>query len=159
MGMIGKGGLSYTGNANMQYLPGQVAVMGQPLFQCQPPTGYPEDSRKWVSSGALISRLNFSLALTRGRIGDLDLSRMQDSLLDAGQSVPPTQYVSRLADTLLSGEVSPATRATLLKEAKALTEANGAVASASAATPVGTDVETAQKLVALVLGSPEFQRR
>lgn len=112
-----------------------------------------------MSSGALISRLNFSLALTRGRIGDLDLSGAQDSLLNGGAAIPPTQYVSRIADTLLSGEVSPATRATLLKEAKALTETGGAVASASAATPVGTDRETAQKLVALVLGSPEFQRR
>ena len=159
MGMIGKGGNDYNGNANVQYLPGQVAVMGQPLFQCQPPTGYPEDSRKWVSSGALISRLNFSLALTRGRIGDLDVSQMDRSLLNGGANVPPMQYVSRLADTLLSGEVSPATRATLLKEAKALTETGGAVASASAVTPVGTDADTAQKLVALVLGSPEFQRR
>src|SRR3712207_8183856 len=32
-------------------------------FACQPPTGYPEDSRKWVSSGALIARLNFATAL------------------------------------------------------------------------------------------------
>ena len=159
MGLLGKNNNAYNGNANVQYLPGQVSVMGQPLFQCQPPTGYPEDSRKWVSSGALISRLNFSLSLARGRITDLDVSHMDSTLLNGGASVPPMQYVSRLADTLLSGEVSPATRATLLKEAKALTETGGAVASASMATPVGTDAETAQKLVALVLGSPEFQRR
>jgi uncharacterized protein (DUF1800 family) len=159
VGMVGQAGNAYTGNANMQFLPGQVAVMGQPLFQHQAPTGYPEDSRKWVSSGALISRLNFSLALTRGSIRDLDLSQMQDSLLRGEPGVPPAQYVSRLAGTLLSGEVSPSTRATLLKEARALTEGSGAVASASGAAPTGTDRETAQKLAALVLGSPEFQRR
>jgi uncharacterized protein (DUF1800 family) len=159
VGMVGQAGNAYTGNANMQFLPGQVAVMGQPLFQYQAPTGYPEDSRKWVSSGALISRLNFSLALTRGNIRDLNLSQMQDTLLRGEQNVPPAQYVSRLADTLLSGEVSPSTRATLLKEARALTERSGDVASASGAAPAGTDRETAQKLAALVLGSPEFQRR
>ena len=48
--------------------------MGQPLFQFQAPTGYPEDSRKWVSSGALISRLNFALALTAGKLRDVNLS-------------------------------------------------------------------------------------
>jgi hypothetical protein len=84
---------------------------------------------------------------------------MQTSLLNGEQNVPPTQYVIRLADILLSGEVSPSTRATLLKEARALTEGSGAVASASGAAPTGTDRETAQKLAALVLGSPEFQRR
>jgi uncharacterized protein (DUF1800 family) len=158
-GLVGKTGNAYNGNANVQFLPGQVAVMGQPLFQFQPPTGYPEDSRKWVSSGALISRLNFSLALTRGKIGDLDLTQMHDTLLNGGQGITATQYVSRLADALLSGDVSPATRATLLKEAKSLTETNGAVATTASNTPTGTDRETAQKLVALVLGSPEFQRR
>ncbi|MBC8101790.1 MAG: DUF1800 family protein, partial [Cytophagales bacterium] len=160
-GVQAKAGQGYSGNASVQYLPGQVAVMGQPLFQHQAPTGYPEDSRKWVSSGALISRLNFSLALTQGRISDLDLSGMRETLLAGGSDLPPTQYVTRLADTLLSGDVSPATRATLLKEAKALTENRSAVASAGQVTPapVGTDPETARKLVALVLGSPEFQRR
>ncbi|MDQ2687585.1 MAG: DUF1800 domain-containing protein, partial [Armatimonadota bacterium] len=42
-------------------LVGQIGTMGQPLFQYQAPTGYPEDSKKWVSSGALISRMNYAL--------------------------------------------------------------------------------------------------
>ena len=60
-------------DVNTTTLLGQIATMGEPLFQYQAPTGFPEDSRKWVSSGALISRLNFSLALTQGRITDVRL--------------------------------------------------------------------------------------
>src|SRR5205823_8772756 len=63
---------------------GQVGTMGQPLFQYQAPTGYPEDSRKWVSSGALISRLNFSLALTGGKLTDVSLPDLNSA---AGQTV------------------------------------------------------------------------
>ena len=51
--------------ARMKTLNWHVFDMGQPLFACQPPTGYPEDSRKWVSSGALIARLNFAVAPER----------------------------------------------------------------------------------------------
>src|SRR5207248_7017358 len=47
----------------------QIALMGQPLFSCQPPTGYPEDSRQWLSSESLMARLNFVTDLANGRVG------------------------------------------------------------------------------------------
>ncbi|HEX8465227.1 MAG TPA: DUF1800 domain-containing protein, partial [Abditibacterium sp.] len=49
----------------------EIAAMGQPLFSCQAPTGYSEKSSSWVSSSALVARLNFALSLTQGRIGDV----------------------------------------------------------------------------------------
>jgi uncharacterized protein (DUF1800 family) len=125
-------------------LAGQVATMGQPLYQYQAPTGWPEDSHKWVSSGALIARLNFSLALTSGRIPDVSLpSRTTTGEGDTAQTV------NRLTEQILNGEVSPSTRATLLKQAT-IQPANDQVAR---------DTDTASRLAALVLGSPEFQRR
>src|SRR5215472_5029950 len=39
-----------------------VARIGQPLYQCQPPTGYADKAEAWVNTGALLNRLNFSLA-------------------------------------------------------------------------------------------------
>ncbi|MFY7951577.1 MAG: DUF1800 domain-containing protein, partial [Armatimonadaceae bacterium] len=55
-------------------LEGQVNLMGQPLFRYAFPTGWPEDSSKWVSSGALISRINFALSLTSGQLRDVILA-------------------------------------------------------------------------------------
>lgn len=124
---------------------GQIAVMGQPLYQYQAPTGYPEDSRKWVSSGALISRLNFSLALASGRLADIDVSGAQKLV----EGTPDTALlVNRVGDSLLNGEMTPSTRATLLKQA---TTTPGNAEAAATDGPF--------RVVALVLGSPEFQRR
>jgi len=45
-----------------------IARMGQPLYQCQPPTGYPDWSGYWMSNGAVLERLNFVVALVENRI-------------------------------------------------------------------------------------------
>jgi uncharacterized protein (DUF1800 family) len=138
---LGKGNV--IGNALTRTMPGQVTTMGQPLYQYQAPTGYPEDSRKWVSSGALISRLNFALGLMRGDMVEVRLPNRTTGGTD------PASIVNAVTNEILNGDVSPATRATLLKQA------NAAVAEDSAAS--GQSLE--QRLTALVLGSPEFQRR
>jgi uncharacterized protein (DUF1800 family) len=45
-----------------------IARMGQPLYQCQPPTGFPDRGDYWMSDGAVIERLNFAVALCANRI-------------------------------------------------------------------------------------------
>jgi len=42
--------------------------MGQPLYQCQPPSGFPDRSDYWMNTGAVLERLNFIVALTTNRI-------------------------------------------------------------------------------------------
>jgi uncharacterized protein (DUF1800 family) len=128
---------------NTNTLIGQIGTMGQPLFQYQAPTGFPEDSRKWVSSGALISRLNFSLALTQGKINDV---RLDDPSENSGETMDSNALIDRIATRILHGDISPSTRATLVNEAKA---SDGSA---------GSDRLTPAKIAALLLGSPEFQR-
>jgi uncharacterized protein (DUF1800 family) len=140
-----RGAMNPAGN---RMLAGQVATMGQPLYRYQAPTGYPEDSRKWVSSGALIARLNFSLALTGGSLADVSLASARE-LLNAPEASDPAKFVDLLGKRLLNGEMTPTTRATLLKQAQ----------TTPGKTDVAASTDTATRLVALVLGSPEFQRR
>jgi uncharacterized protein (DUF1800 family) len=45
-----------------------IARMGEPLYQCQPPTGYPDRGDYWMSSGAILERLNFAVALSASKI-------------------------------------------------------------------------------------------
>ncbi len=144
-GLAFKAGQGGAGANATRTLTGQVSTMGQPLFQYQAPTGYPEDSRKWVSSGALISRLNFALALTGGKLNDVTLPA---SAIPTDMGVAPEKVVNAFADRFLYGDIAPSTRATLLKQARAIPEDADARATPSAA-----------RLAALVLGSPEFQRR
>src|SRR5271165_3843599 len=42
--------------------------IGEPLYQCQPPTGYADKADAWVNTGALLNRLNFSLALAGNKV-------------------------------------------------------------------------------------------
>jgi uncharacterized protein (DUF1800 family) len=42
--------------------------IGEPLYGAQPPTGYSEKSDVWMNSGALMSRLNFVVALTNNQL-------------------------------------------------------------------------------------------
>jgi uncharacterized protein (DUF1800 family) len=113
----------------------QIGVMGQPLFAYQAPTGYSEDSRDWVSSGALVARLNFALALTGKQIPNVNLPANTTPATAANETL------ERMAAQLLGGELSASTRSTIEKELAAEPPADAA------------------RVTALLLGSPEFQRR
>ena len=46
----------------------ELREMGMPLYFCQPPTGYDDSAATWVSAGALVSRMNFAVALGKNDI-------------------------------------------------------------------------------------------
>ena len=60
--------------------------MGMPLYFCQPPTGYDETATTWVSAGALVSRMNFAVDLSKNAIRGVrvPLSEEQASALKIG---------------------------------------------------------------------------
>jgi uncharacterized protein (DUF1800 family) len=126
-----------------------VAEMGEGLYGSQPPTGYPDRAEAWVNAGALLARLNFALALTQHRLSGvaLDLSPL------AVDRTAPDVALDRLLDGLLHGDASPQTRAVLTAQ---LTNSEIRRQTPDDRGPADTDVE---KLAALVIGSPEFQRR
>jgi len=47
--------------------------LGQPLYMCQPPTGYDDTADAWVSAGGLVSRMNFATRLASGSIPGVTL--------------------------------------------------------------------------------------
>ncbi len=46
----------------------ELREMGMPLYFCQPPTGYDDTAATWVSAGALVSRMNFAVALGNNQL-------------------------------------------------------------------------------------------
>ena len=66
-----------------------LKTMGEPLYQMQPPTGYPMTADHWMNSAALIDRLNFSLALTGGKLGGISFDAPR--LLAAGLLDRPSE--------------------------------------------------------------------
>ena len=146
--------------------------LAMPLYGCQPPTGYSMTADAWVNTGALLNRMNFAVQLLNGgqpqralpgpggqpgafgpgqpgapRPGQLarqnqqalrpaQLARMPIQV-DLSALVPDTSEATReaLIGSLLAGDISAGTRATLSR------------------------ADSPQSLLALTLGSPEFQRR
>ena len=126
------------------------ARIGEPLYLCQPPTGYSDKAETWVNTGALLNRLNFSLALAGGRMrgGRVDVA----SLLGVDPSAEPRDALDRAIAVLLAGQASPQTRATLEKQV-----ADPKLIQASLDDLLNTvDLGV---VAGLVLGAPEFQRR
>ncbi len=138
-------GVEFVSGFKRQSLNWSIHEMGEPLFAFQAPTGYPEDSRKWVSAGALIARLNFALALTGGKVADASIDT---SKLVGGVDIDkPAQVLDCVLASLLQGGATPQTRDVLMKK---VIQGRQEGQSATVNVP---------QLVALVLGSPEFQRR
>jgi len=127
-----------------------VARIGEPLYQCQPPTGYSDKAETWVNTGALLNRLNFSLAVAGNRVrgARTDVS----SLLGLDAQSDPKMALDRAVKMFLSGQAGTATVETLQKQLE-----NPQVIQAKLDDP--------QKQVdlgvvsGLVLDAPEFQRR
>ena len=124
--------------------------IGQPLYQCEPPTGYSDKADAWVNTGALLSRMNFSLALTSNRVRGAQVNI--DSLFGGDTMADPHATLNRAIQSFLGGQASQETRDTLEKQLE-----DPQILQASLDDPV-KQVNTAM-IAGLVLGSPEFQRR
>jgi uncharacterized protein (DUF1800 family) len=124
--------------------------IGQPLYQCEPPTGYSDKAGAWVNTGALLNRMNFALALTANRLRGAQVN--METLLGGQSATDPHATLDRAVQALLGGQVSPQTRETLEKQ---LTDPQ--ILQASLDDPVKQ--VNAAMIAGLVLGSPEFQRR
>lgn len=146
---------------NAQPLVTALQNRGMPLYGSQPPTGYDTTAVAWVNTGALVARMNFAVDIvSTGRVTPQQVNgrgtparpAAADALRQArggrGQALrhpcrcrcaiaPDVTESSRRAvvNRLLHGVVASSTEATLAR------------------------AETPQQLVALALGSPEFQRK
>ena len=82
-----------------------LAGLGMPPYLCQPPTGYDETAATWVSSGALVNRLNFAVAMSNGELRGVRLPALGT----------PADARDRILRDALVGDVSKATLETVSK--------------------------------------------
>jgi uncharacterized protein (DUF1800 family) len=127
-----------------------VGRMGEPLYLCQPPTGYSDKAETWVNTGALLNRLNFALAFAGDKMGGATVDL--NSMLGEEASKDPNAALARSIQVFLNGQISPSTQSTLEARLK-----DPQILQASLDDPVKQVNEGL--IVGLVLGTPEFQRR
>jgi uncharacterized protein (DUF1800 family) len=113
-----------------------VAGIGQPLYLAQAPTGYPDRAQTWLSSGAILARIDFGLQLASGKLRgtEVDLSPLAAASAE--------EVVHKAAERLGAGDLSGKTQAYLLQELR----------------QSPPDLVTA-RAAGLLLGAPELQRR
>jgi len=130
-----------------------IARMGEPLYLCQPPTGYKEDSSEWLSNATLLERMNFAVSLISNRINGtrVDVSRFVAAEAVSNQD----KLIDQLLAVLVHSDVAAETRENL---SRVLNDTR------AKATPAKFDERAAKRnneviggLAALILGSREFQ--
>jgi uncharacterized protein (DUF1800 family) len=127
----------------------KVADMGQPLYGKEFPTGYKDTADAWLSTANVIARINFANQLANNEVHGIKI----DATKLAGQ--PPVD----IARAILQHDPSSQTLDALAHAtgphappANPSRDREGVVAGASPKLPP-------QRLAAIVLSSPEFQRR
>ncbi|HET7442067.1 MAG TPA: DUF1800 domain-containing protein [Terriglobales bacterium] len=127
----------------------ELNQLGMPLYAMQPPTGYSMKAESWVNSSALLSRMNFALAL-----GADKLKGVQPNVagLFAPQAPPADSHQSLavLENALLAGDVSQQTHGIISQQLDQPTPIRR---------PADSPSPNINIITGLILGSPEFQRR
>jgi hypothetical protein len=156
--------------------------LGMPLYGMQTPNGYSWMSEPWVSTGALVSRMNFALVLCGDKLPGVrtDWTKLLGEPASAAKTVsmetagvdPEVAAKEKKLELLLLGQ---RTRAAVLGQSGDATAAiqaakefqiggGGALGGLGAAKAAAQrngpqDDRQAAIMAGLLLGSPEFQRR
>ena len=132
----------------------QLNNMGMPLYGAVPPTGYSMKAETWVSSSALLTRMNFALALTSSRVRGVKVDAAQ--LAGASPQFDADSALASLETKLLSADVSKQTHDSIMAQIEDPSKAAPSKQNQKAPPPKPPDPAM---MAGLLLGSPEFQRR
>jgi hypothetical protein len=128
----------------------QLEALGMPLYGAQPPTGYSMKADAWVSSSALLGRMNFAVRLVSARIPGVEIAPV---------AIPPSldpsdasAVLGILESRILEGGVSQGTHTTIRAQLEDPKISHRLLDDPQRSPDVAL-------IEALLLGSPEFQRR
>jgi uncharacterized protein (DUF1800 family) len=160
--------------------------LGMPIYGMQTPNGYSWKADEWVSSNALVSRMNFALVLSGSRVPGTQTN--WPALLGEGGAGAPDAATEKKLEGLLLGEPAAVrTRETVLAQFTNSTAVQQATENFAAQPAKGSEEDGAEMVRAaygkgvkrgggdgalaaqpvtpldtmagLLLGSPDFQRR
>jgi uncharacterized protein (DUF1800 family) len=127
-----------------------VAQTGEPLYLASAPNGYPDTAGPWLNSASLLNRMNFLSSLMANQLPGVRVD-LRPLLEDANRR-DMSQVLDYLAIGLLHNELNSESREIILQQ---LTKP-GMVQVNVDGRLSNPDIE---KIAALILASPEFERR
>jgi uncharacterized protein (DUF1800 family) len=127
-------------------VPRYLTEMGEELYKCPPPTGYKDQASVWINPGELVGRLAFATRLSLNRIEGVyvQLPRL-DQVPDRSE-----QLVRLVSAKLMHDRLSSNSEKVVFREF----ENEHRIMADGEVRPFSLS-----KATALILGSPEFQRR
>jgi uncharacterized protein (DUF1800 family) len=151
---------------NATALAASLDRLGMPLYGAQQPNGYSLKADPWLGAEALLARMNFALALTSNRVPGVTVAI-------APSAGTAEQEEQQLEATLLDGQVAPHTHEVVLKQMESTSPAQASPVMTTSLAKVrhgnrgdpfvaaarGAPVTESTLAAALLLGSPDFQRR
>ncbi|MCZ6634898.1 MAG: DUF1800 domain-containing protein [bacterium] len=111
-----------------------ITRMGEPLYRYLPPTGFPDYAESWANTGTLVTRMNFGIGLVTGRIGGVVIN-----LPTKGKNNSTNELLKTYSKILLPEQ-----------------EAKDTLNQVKITVPENAQKKDVQ-VIALLLGSPEFQ--
>ncbi len=162
-----------------------IERMGQALFAYQAPTGFPDNGAAWINSGSLLNRMNFGLQLATGEIKGANINLLALNHYHEPESLPaaveiylglllPERDHSPLLATLLpmaadpqihekiAGAASQAGPPARENESDFFEEKNQDFEKTNdSITSISEDNApySLARVVGVILGAPEFQRK
>jgi uncharacterized protein (DUF1800 family) len=130
---------------------GLLNALGMPLYRCEPPTGWPDRAEPWVNMGALLTRLRIAQDLFSMR-PNAPLSADPEAALGSAPRGDGKALLGRLEGAYLGGVVSSRTQASLERRL------DDPEISRARLDDRARDYRV-DRLAALVLGAPDFERR
>ena len=127
-----------------------VAQTGEPLYLASAPNGYPDTAGPWLNSASLLNRMNFLSSLMANQLPGVRVDLRP--LLEGANRRDMSQVLDYLAIGLLHNELNSESREIILQQ---LTKP-GIVQVNVDGRLSNPDIE---KIAALILSSPEFERR
>lgn len=127
-----------------------VAQTGEPLYLASAPNGYPDTAGPWLNSASLLNRMNFLSSLMANQLPGVRVDLRP--LLEGANRRDMSQVLDYLAIGLLHNELNSESREIILQQ---LTKP-GIVQVNVDGRLSNPDIE---KIAALILASPEFERR
>ncbi|WP_211307750.1 DUF1800 domain-containing protein [Hydrotalea sandarakina] len=146
--------------------------MGQKFYYYQAPTGFPDRADYWINTGSLLSRMNFGLAFAAQRIPGIQVNLLalnnfhepesaEAALETYSNILLPTrnneQNIQRITPLLHQEHLTQKISAAQSKNNNEAT--NNEIVMQTQAMNTSSTPASLSRVVGIIIGSPEFQRK
>jgi uncharacterized protein (DUF1800 family) len=148
--------------------------MGERFYYYQAPTGFPDKATYWISTGSLLNRMNFGLAIAANKINGVSYDALQlnknhepESASDAlaiycDVLMPQRDHgetIKRLTPLLNEPELDQKVKHAAEEQDTSARKAKDVMFSTEVTDSSATQKYNLYQVIGIILGSPEFQRR